>query len=189
MILVLIKFTGSFRIWKAILCGLLEVVQRREGSTHLLAYCTKCRRDCVAICDAKQRAATHRRRNSGERHMCPHRTSPGRVEELSCVSIHTILLLYLTSTSIAYSHISDGRIRPAKITNRSCPTEMLIFIPVDKEHSHKALVVLRNPHNHPAHPKTKPSAQDRIQLGTAVKAAGLTGLTVQKLLNGQFGFR
>ncbi|KAJ6527308.1 hypothetical protein DFH09DRAFT_1414272 [Mycena vulgaris] len=48
---------------------------------------------------------------------------------------------------------------------------------------HKALVILRNPHNHPAHPTTKPGALDRAKLETAVNAAGLTGLTVQKLLN------
>ncbi|KAJ7177478.1 hypothetical protein C8R43DRAFT_1118467 [Mycena crocata] len=46
-----------------------------------------------------------------------------------------------------------------------------------------ALVVVHTPHNHPAHPMAKPSAEDRIQLGRAVDAVGLTGLTVQKLLN------
>ncbi|KAJ6562706.1 hypothetical protein DFH09DRAFT_920579 [Mycena vulgaris] len=80
-------------------------------------------------------------------------------------------------------HIIRGRIMPGKITKRLCDTEMLIFPPVDAVYAHKALVVLRNPHNHPAHPKTKPSARDRLQLGEAVQAAGLTGLTVQKLLN------
>jgi hypothetical protein len=34
------------------------------------------------------------------------------------------------------------------------------------------------------HPPTKPTAEDKHKLGTAVEAAGLTGLTVQKLLNG-----
>ncbi|KAJ7440049.1 hypothetical protein FB451DRAFT_1191835 [Mycena latifolia] len=50
-------------------------------------------------------------------------------------------------------------------------------------HSHKAFVVLRTPHNHPVHPTTKPSANDRTTLTKAVQAAGLTGLTAQKLLN------
>ncbi|KAJ6564299.1 hypothetical protein B0H19DRAFT_941731 [Mycena capillaripes] len=62
---------------------------------------------------------------------------------------------------------------------------MLIFIPITDTPAtrHKAIVILRNPHNHPMHPKIKPSAEDRITLGTAVQAAGLTGLTTMKLLN------
>ncbi|KAJ7834423.1 hypothetical protein B0H13DRAFT_1914089 [Mycena leptocephala] len=47
----------------------------------------------------------------------------------------------------------------------------------------KALIFLRNPHNHPAHPKTKPSANDKLTLGKAVEAAGIVGLTAQRLLN------
>lgn len=94
----------------------------------------------------------------------------------------------LSHSIVAYSHVIDGKIRPAKIGHRKCPTEMLIFIPVEGtvDMLHKVLVVLRNAHNHPAHPATKPSAQDRIKLGTAVDAVGLTGLTVQRLLNSQF---
>ncbi|KAJ7453037.1 hypothetical protein B0H11DRAFT_1741481 [Mycena galericulata] len=62
---------------------------------------------------------------------------------------------------------------------------MIILVPVDEtpETRHKAILILSNAHNHPAHPTTKPSAQDRIKLEAAVNAAGLTGLTVQKLLN------
>ncbi|KAJ7481297.1 hypothetical protein B0H11DRAFT_2193481 [Mycena galericulata] len=82
-----------------------------------------------------------------------------------------------------YSHVINGQIRPAKIRSRRCPTEMVIFIPVDEEYSTKAIVILRNPHNHPAHPHTKPSAEDKNKLEAAVQAAGLTGLTVQRLLN------
>ncbi|KAJ6557117.1 hypothetical protein B0H10DRAFT_2201447 [Mycena sp. CBHHK59/15] len=48
---------------------------------------------------------------------------------------------------------------------------------------HEAIVILRNPHNHPMHPSTKPSAEDKFKLGMAVKSTGLTGLMVQKLLN------
>ncbi|KAJ7434410.1 hypothetical protein FB451DRAFT_998919, partial [Mycena latifolia] len=85
-----------------------------------------------------------------------------------------------------YSHVIEGCIKPAKIIKRSCNTEMLIFIPVNTVHSHKAFVVLRTPHNHPVHPTTKPSANDRTTLTKAVQAAGLTGLTAQKLLNGSY---
>ncbi|KAJ6603071.1 hypothetical protein B0H10DRAFT_1957908 [Mycena sp. CBHHK59/15] len=49
---------------------------------------------------------------------------------------------------------------------------------------HEAIVILRNPHNHPMHPSTKPSAEDKFKLGIAVKSTGLTGFMVQKLLNG-----
>ncbi|KAJ7112341.1 hypothetical protein C8R44DRAFT_882712 [Mycena epipterygia] len=60
---------------------------------------------------------------------------------------------------------------------------MLIFIPVDSDAVNTALVVLINAHNHPAHPKAKPSTEDKLKLGKAVEAAGLTGLKVNKLLN------
>ncbi|KAJ7084812.1 hypothetical protein B0H15DRAFT_802202 [Mycena belliarum] len=80
-------------------------------------------------------------------------------------------------------HIIDGCIKPGRIVPRPCNTEMLIFIPVDSEYSHQAIVILRQPHNHPVHPKSKPSADDLAKLGTAVRAAGVTGLTVQKLID------
>ncbi|KAJ7774684.1 hypothetical protein B0H14DRAFT_2631897 [Mycena olivaceomarginata] len=85
----------------------------------------------------------------------------------------------------SYSHIIDGQIRVPEIRHRKCKSEMIIFIPVKPSPAtlHKAIVILRNPHNHPMHPKTKPSAEDNVKLGTAVKSAGLTGLTVQKLRN------
>ncbi|KAJ7224895.1 hypothetical protein C8J57DRAFT_1253138 [Mycena rebaudengoi] len=63
-----------------------------------------------------------------------------------------------------YSHILNRQIKSARIAERKCPTEMIIF-------------------NHPAHPKTKPSANDRRTLSKAVEATGVVGLTVQRLLN------
>jgi hypothetical protein len=69
------------------------------------------------------------------------------------------------------------------------PTEMIVFIPVEAEKMpatrYKALVILRNAHNHPMHPKIKPSSEDRVKLRTAVRAFGLTGLTPMRLLNGE----
>ncbi|KAJ7670951.1 hypothetical protein B0H17DRAFT_1085621 [Mycena rosella] len=84
-----------------------------------------------------------------------------------------------------YSHIMNGQIMIGQIVQRKCPTEMLIFVPVERLHPgiQKALIFLRNPHNHPAHPKTKPSASDKLLLGKAVDAAGVVGLTAQRLLN------
>ena len=60
---------------------------------------------------------------------------------------------------------------------------MLIFVPVDTS-IHQAVVFLRGPHNHPMHPKTKPSSEEKLQLEKAIQAAGRRRLTVQKLLNG-----
>ena len=60
---------------------------------------------------------------------------------------------------------------------------MLIFVPVDTS-IHQAVVFLRGPHNHPMHPKTKPSSEDKNKLEMAIQAAGTRKLTVQKLLNG-----
>jgi hypothetical protein len=60
---------------------------------------------------------------------------------------------------------------------------MLIFVPVDTS-VHQAVVFLRGPHNHPMHPKTKPSSEEKLQPEKAIQAAGSRRLTVQKLLNG-----
>ncbi|KAF8219461.1 hypothetical protein L208DRAFT_1383005 [Tricholoma matsutake] len=81
-----------------------------------------------------------------------------------------------------YSHVIDGKIIPAKIIRRKCPTEMIIFVPVDKE-IRKAVIILCNPHNHPMHPRTKPSFKDKKKITKAIHAAGTTGLTVLKLMN------
>jgi hypothetical protein len=60
---------------------------------------------------------------------------------------------------------------------------MAIYIPVDTS-IRKAIVHLRNPHNHPMYPKTKPSTEEKDQLRKAINAAGKRGLTVRKLING-----
>jgi hypothetical protein len=51
---------------------------------------------------------------------------------------------------------------------------------------HKAIVVSENPHNPPMNPTSKPSTEEKLKLKTAVNAASLNALTVQKLLNGSF---
>ena len=61
---------------------------------------------------------------------------------------------------------------------------MAIYIPVDTS-VRKAIVYLRNPHNHPMYPKTKPSTNEKEQLKKAINAAGKSGLTVRKLINGK----
>ena len=86
--------------------------------------------------------------------------------------------------SLAYSHIIDGKISTGRIIERKCPTRMAIYILVDAS-IRKAIVYLRNPHNHPMYPKTKPSTEEKDQLRKAINAAGKRGLTVRKLINGK----
>ena len=93
--------------------------------------------------------------------------------------------LYISyKNPLAYSHIIDGKISLGNIIERKCPTRMAIYIPVDTS-IRKAIVHLRNPHNHPMYPKTKPSTEEKDQLRKAINAAGKRGLTVRKLINGK----
>ncbi|KAJ7907381.1 hypothetical protein B0H13DRAFT_2273700 [Mycena leptocephala] len=109
----------------------------------------------------------------------PHGTAAS-INESCILTVHPRIAL----PNCHYTHIIDDCICVGKIQSRPCPTEMLIYIPVEGEYtSRKALVVLRNAHNHPMHPQSKPTTEDRTKLGAAVEAVGLTGLTVQKLLN------
>jgi hypothetical protein len=84
---------------------------------------------------------------------------------------------------LAFSHLENGKFLKAKIVRRKCPAVMLIFVPVNTS-IHQAVVFLRGPHNHPMHPKTKPTSEEKHQLEKAIQAAGRRRLTVQKLLNG-----
>ncbi|KAJ7172777.1 hypothetical protein C8R43DRAFT_1208781 [Mycena crocata] len=106
---------------------------------------------------------------------------PTSLNERCVLTVHPRVAL----SNCPYSHIIDGRIQTPAMIPRPCPTEMIIMIPVADESAslQKAIVVLRSAHNHPAHPHTKPSSDDRTKLETAVQAAGLTGLTVKKLLH------
>ncbi|KAJ7652738.1 hypothetical protein DFH06DRAFT_1418342 [Mycena polygramma] len=109
--------------------------------------------------------------------------SSASFNETCVLTVHPRLGL----TNCPFSHIIDGRIRVGAIKARSCDTEMIIFVPVDQSAEGglrcKAIVVMRNAHNHPMHPASKPNAEDKLRLGAAVDAAGLTRLTAQKLLN------
>ncbi|KAJ7872495.1 hypothetical protein B0H14DRAFT_3131545 [Mycena olivaceomarginata] len=96
-------------------------------------------------------------------------------------------------------HVLDGVIHPAKLLQRRCDTELIILIPVLPpddptspnyyewlpEYAFQAILILRNGHNHPAHPHIKPSAEDERLLGAAMDALGTENLTVQTLLNGK----
>ncbi|KIJ93662.1 hypothetical protein K443DRAFT_134976 [Laccaria amethystina LaAM-08-1] len=64
-----------------------------------------------------------------------------------------------------------GKISPRTIIERKCPTRMVIYIPIDTS-IQKAIIILRNPHNHPMYPKTKPSTEEKDRLRRAITAAG-----------------
>jgi hypothetical protein len=114
--------------------------------------------------------------------MCTYSPSKSGVEEVSYIVVQ--LLMHMINVFLsAYTHILNGKILSAKVIQQKCPMEMIIFVPVDKD-VRKALVILHKPHNHPIHPKTKPSFKDKEKLSEVVHAVGTTGLTVQKLMNG-----
>jgi hypothetical protein len=57
------------------------------------------------------------------------------------------------------------------MVRRKCLAVMLIFVLVNTS-IHQAIFFLRGPHNHPIHPKTKPSSAEKLQLEKAIQAAG-----------------
>jgi hypothetical protein len=87
-------------------------------------------------------------------------------------------------SSSAYSHVIEGIMKKGRMKQRQCPTEMIIFVPVDQT-IRKVFLLLRNAHNHPVHPRFKPSQSEALKLISAVDAAGKIGLTVSKLLKGE----
>ncbi|KAJ7215836.1 hypothetical protein GGX14DRAFT_391519 [Mycena pura] len=125
--------------------------------------------------------------------------SMGRLPEGSTANVNARCALTLHPglklKHCPYSHIIDGRIRPAEIISRSCPTRIIVFVPVHPtpqmmyewrpELEFQAIVVLQHPHNHPAHPAAKPSAEDERRLEAAMRAMGSKPLTVTKLLTAQ----
>ena len=95
-----------------------------------------------------------------------------------------MFLYHLLFSLQAYTHIINGQILDANIICRSCPTKMTIYVPIDNN-LWKAWVLLQQAHNHPIHPKIKPSFEDCQKLEEAIHASGsLEDLMVQKLIKG-----
>ncbi|KAJ7835323.1 hypothetical protein B0H14DRAFT_2590316 [Mycena olivaceomarginata] len=90
------------------------------------------------------------------------------VNEMCALTVHPRIGKSLQTCP--YTHIIQGQIKSARLVQRKCETRMIIFVPVDplSPARHKALVILRGPHNHPAHPKTNPSMGDQHLLGQAI---------------------
>ncbi|KAJ7789038.1 hypothetical protein B0H14DRAFT_2627657 [Mycena olivaceomarginata] len=105
------------------------------------------------------------------------------VNEMCALTVHPRIGKRLKTCP--YTHIMDGQIKSGRLVQCKCEAMMIIFTPVNPPLAarHKALVIVRGPHNHPAHPKTKPSTSAQYLLGQAIDAAGSLGLTVNKLLN------
>ena len=83
-----------------------------------------------------------------------------------------------------YTHIVNGKVTEGQLIAHKCPTVMLIYTPLNDTLCRKAVVIIRNAHNHPMHPKTKATQGDRELLGKAVDAYGPSAVTAQKLKNG-----
>jgi hypothetical protein len=92
---------------------------------------------------------------------------------------------FSVSSSSAYSHVIEGIMKKGRMKQRQCPTEMIVFVPVDQT-IRKVFLLLRKAHNHPVHPRSKPKQLEAEKLISAVDAAGKIGLTVSKLLKGKF---
>ncbi|KAK7029764.1 hypothetical protein R3P38DRAFT_2361050, partial [Favolaschia claudopus] len=110
---------------------------------------------------------------------------PGHdLPDTKCVlTVHPRVKLQNCHTS--YSHIINNQIVPAKMERRGCDSKLIIFVPINfsPDTAHKAIILLKKPHNHPMHPPSKPNASDQLKLRTAVTETGVLGLTVQKILN------
>ncbi|KAH6869745.1 hypothetical protein BKA70DRAFT_1578636 [Coprinopsis sp. MPI-PUGE-AT-0042] len=79
-----------------------------------------------------------------------------------------------------FSHVIKGRVVEAKMESRVCHARMTIYHPVDTT-IQRAFVILEKPHNHPAFAKTKASSSDKKLISDAIQAAGVVGLTANKL--------
>ncbi|KAJ7190068.1 hypothetical protein GGX14DRAFT_580166 [Mycena pura] len=90
-----------------------------------------------------------------------------------------------------YGHSKDGKIKAAKIIERPCDAELIIFVPSDdkdgkqppKWTSHLAIVIARNFHNHPTHPTRKPSLEEEQRIRSLISSISVEGLTTQRLRN------
>ncbi|KAJ7835324.1 hypothetical protein B0H14DRAFT_2590317 [Mycena olivaceomarginata] len=97
-------------------------------------------------------------------------TGPAEMNNHCVLTVHPRVGL----TRCSYSHIINGKIKPAGIEHRLCPSRTIIYVPVEDSPAprHKVIVVLENPHNNPIHPTSKPSTEDKLKLKTAVNALG-----------------
>ncbi|KAF8583090.1 hypothetical protein K439DRAFT_1617794 [Ramaria rubella] len=81
----------------------------------------------------------------------------------------------------SYPHAEDGQVVAGQIRVRKCPAELDIFVPLNSE-DHRACIVPRiHPHNHPAYPEHKLSADAKQKYAEAVEYFGAMAATVGKV--------
>jgi hypothetical protein len=85
---------------------------------------------------------------------------------------------------LAFSHIVNGTVKRGKIVaHENCSARLLIFEPVDIN-IRKAIVIPKNPHNHPLALHPKPLYTEKELVADAYKMAGKTRVTAKRLRTG-----
>jgi hypothetical protein len=115
--------------------------------------------------------------------LCLHVPSPQACQDLLFV-IHFFLSLF-TYIYLAFTHIYNGSIlTDCEMVQHKCSTNMIIYVPIDVEVKY-ALVIVENPHSHPAPPLHKTSHAGEVAIQQAIAAADPAGLNVTHLLTGK----
>ena len=83
--------------------------------------------------------------------------------------------------SSAFSHIINGKVKRGKIQlHDDCNVHLLIFELVDPN-VQKAIIIPKNPHNHPMALHPKPLYEEKELVAEAYKSMGKGRVTVKKL--------
>ncbi|KAF8579591.1 hypothetical protein K439DRAFT_1620423 [Ramaria rubella] len=80
-----------------------------------------------------------------------------------------------------YPHTEDGQVVAGQIRVRKCPAELDIFVPLIPEDHCACIVPCIHPHNHPAYPECKLSADAKQKYAEAVEYFGAMAATVGKV--------
>jgi hypothetical protein len=88
---------------------------------------------------------------------------------MSYVALPSPMKLLTNVICVAYTHIINGQAIPEpQIKGRECPSRMIIYEPIDDSLCHKALIVVKIPHNHPFYPHPKPNQNEKDTLLAAL---------------------
>jgi hypothetical protein len=81
----------------------------------------------------------------------------------------------------AFSHIIGGEVKRGKIrSHEKCNARLLIFEPIDTN-VRKAIVIPKNPHNHPMALHPKPLYEEKELVADAYKSMGANRVTAKRL--------
>ncbi|KAF8586349.1 hypothetical protein K439DRAFT_1615188 [Ramaria rubella] len=81
----------------------------------------------------------------------------------------------------SYPHTEDGQVVAGQIRVCKCPAELDIFVPLNPEDHRACIVPHIHPHNHPAYPERKLSADAKQKYAEAVEYFGAMAATVGKV--------